>query len=259
MRPTILIAAALFAVPAPCLAAKFEMAVTAGVNQNARMQDGIAAVDSYGSTSTTRLVPPDDGIKKRSSIQILVMNQGDAPFNLGPENVRAHLSDGTAVLIIGYDQLVKEEKRRRVWSAIAAGLAAGANSFNASTAGYSSGTTSFRGSSYGTVGRTPYNSTTYGTATYSGYDATAAQLAEATAQQQNQATFDRMAAQNASRMGALSANMRTTTVDPGQMFGGAVMFELPAAARKSKVDVPVTFIVTAGGEEHRFEAVLKRR
>jgi hypothetical protein len=53
--------------------------------------------------------------------------------------------------------------------------------------------------------------------------------------------------------------MRTTTVDPQQIFGGSVMFELPKTARASKTDVPMTFVVTVNGEQHSFDVVLKRR
>jgi hypothetical protein len=37
------------------------------------------------------------------------------------------------------------------------------------------------------------------------------------------------------------------------------MFEPPKAARGSKSDVSMTFVVTINGEEHKFDAVLKRR
>jgi hypothetical protein len=60
-------------------------------------------------------------------------------------------------------------------------------------------------------------------------------------------------------MRALKTYMRTTTVDPQQMFGGSVTFELPKAARGSKTDLPITFVVTINGEEHKFDAVLRRR
>jgi hypothetical protein len=43
------------------------------------------------------------------------------------------------------------------------------------------------------------------------------------------------------------------------MFGGTVMFELPKAARESKTDVPINFVVTVDGEQHKFAALLKRR
>jgi acyl-CoA hydrolase len=71
--------------------------------------------------------------------------------------------------------------------------------------------------------------------------------------------FARMTEQNASKMEALKGYMRTTTVDPQQMFGGTVMFDLPKAARGSRTDIAMTFVVTINGEEHEFDAVLKRR
>jgi hypothetical protein len=43
------------------------------------------------------------------------------------------------------------------------------------------------------------------------------------------------------------------------MFGGTVMFELPKSVHKMGGDVPMSFIVTINGEEHRFDAMLKRR
>lgn len=258
-RALLALALALAALPLNAAeAAKYAMLVTPTGNQSMRMQNGAASIDSYAEGSSVRFVRTETPIKKRASIQILVMNHGEQPFNVGPENVRAQLADGTPVAIITYDQLVREEKRRRTWRAIGAGLAAAGNAMSASNAGYTSGTVSYRGSSYGSVGTTPYHSTTYGTATYSGYDQGRAQAAQAVAQEQNRQMFAGLAARNAQSMAALGENMRTTTVDPGQLFGGSVMFELPRNARSGKADVPVTFIVSAGSEEHRFEVTLQR-
>lgn len=209
------------------------------------MQNGIAAVDDSMPKSTVRVVQPDDDLKKRSSLQILVMNQSDKPFNFGPENVTATLADGTPVGIITYDQLMHEEKKRETWRAIAAGLAA-------MNSGHSYGTANYSGSTFGSVGGTGYSSFSSGTVTASTYDPGAAAI-------QNQIIFDRLASTNSASREALQANIRTTTVDPQQMFGGTVMFELPKEARASKTDVPITFVVTIDGEQHRFAAVLKRR
>lgn len=223
------------------------------------MQSDISAVDDTGASSSVRLVQAEGDLKKRGGIELLVMNHGDKPFNFGPENVTATLADGTPVTIITYEQLVHEEKKRETWRAIAVGLAAAGNSMSAANAGFYSGTATYSGSSFGSFGTTPYSATTFGTATYSGYNAGQAQLAQSAANLQNQANFDRMAEQNAANMQALKAYMRTTTVDPQQMFGGSVTFELPKQARDSRVDVPVTFVVTINGEEHKFDAVLRRR
>lgn len=259
MRLVILTAlgTALFASPAT--AAKFRMQLSAGPQQIARMQSGVAAVDDTRTTSSVRLIQPEDDLKRRGQIQVLVMNQGDRPFNFGPENVTAKLADGTPVAIITYDQLVHEEKRREMWAAIAAGLGAAANSMSAANAGYYSGTAAYSGSSFGAIGSTPYSSSTFGTATISGYNYGAAQAAQSAANAQNEANFARLTEQSAANRQALKAYMRTTTVDPQQMFGGSVTFELPKTAFQTKADVPLTFVVTINGEEHKFDTILRRR
>lgn len=259
MRRVVFSAMAIALVSSPALASKFNMQLTPGPQQVARMQDGVAAVDDSSAVSSVRLIQDDDEIKKRGSIELLVMNQGDKPFNFGTENVTAKLADGTPVTIITYERLVHEEKVRETWAAIAAGLAAAGNSMSAANSGYYSGTVHYSGNTFGSFGGTPYNSSTFGSATVSGYNYGAAQAAQSAANAQNAAMFDRMAENNAASMQALKAYMRTTTVDPQQMFGGTVTFELPKEARESKADVPLTFVVTINGEEHKFNALLKRR
>jgi hypothetical protein len=239
--------------------AKFTMQLSAAPSQIARMESGVAAVDDTTPGSSVRLVQSENDLKKRGSIGVIVMNHGDRPFTFGPENISAKLADGTPVAIITYEQLVHEEKRRQMWAALAAGLAAAGNSMSASSAGYYSGYGTYHGSTYGSFGSTPFSSSTTGSVMVSGYDYGAAQAAQSAANAQNQATFARMTEQNAANMKALKSYMRTTTVDPQQMFGGSVTIELPKETRNSKADVPVTFVVTINGEEHTFNAVLKRR
>jgi hypothetical protein len=142
---------------------------------------------------------------------------------------------------------------------IAVGLAAAGNNMNAAQAGYYSGTVTYNASTFGTFGATPYNSSTFGTATVSGYNAGQAAAARSVANEQNQANFARMAEQNAANMEALKAYMRTTTVDPQQMFGGSVTFELPKSVHQGSGDLPMTFVVAINGEEHKFNALLRRR
>lgn len=237
--------AALLALASPAAATRFGFQLVPSPQQASRMQNGIAAVDDSLPRSTVRVVQPDDDLKKRSSLQILVMNQGDKAFNFGPENVTATLSDGTPVPIITYDQLMHEEKKRETWRAVAAGLAA-------MNSGHSYGTANYSGSTFGSFGSTHYSGYSSGTASVTTYNPGAAAV-------ENQVIFDRLASTNAASREELQANIRTTTVDPQQMFGGTVMFELPKEARASKTDVPVTFVVTIDGEQHRFAAILKRR
>ena len=249
----------LLALASPATAAKFTMQLIAAPEQQSRMQGGVAAVDGSSAGSSVRLVQAEGDLKKRGSIAVLVMNQADKPFDFGPENVTATLADGTAVEIITYERLVREEKKRQTWAAVAAGLAAAGNSMSAANSGYYSSTATYSGSTFGTFGNTPYNSRSSGMAHISGYNSAQAQRAQSVANAQNQASFARLVEQNASSMQELKAYMRTTTVDPQQMFGGSVIFELPKTVHKAKGDVPIAFAVTVNGEAHKFDAVLKRR
>jgi hypothetical protein len=179
------------------------------------------------------------------------MNHDVTGFNFGPENVRAQLADGTVVPIITYDQLRREEKKRQTWAAIAAGLGAVGNAMSAANAGYYSG----HSYSSGRVGSTTYS----GRTTYSGYNAGVAHIAQANASMQNQMMFAQMSENNSARMNALKDNIRTTTIDPNDLAGGAIVFELPKGRRSSKTPIPVKFSIEAGGETRVFDVVLTQR
>lgn len=254
MKRVVIIATAL-ACASPAVAGKFDMQLQAGPEQSLRLQNGLGAVDSHAPKSSARLIQHEGAIKKRGTIQLLVMNHGDTPFNVGPENLVVRTADGTAIEVVTYERLRKEEKKRQFWSAVATGLAAAGNNMNAANAGTSYGSGSFRGSTYGTFG----NSTTSGTANWTNYNGGAAYVAQAHANEQNQRMFGNMADQNAARMEALGANLRTTTVDPQDMFGGQIVFELPKEVRGSKEPVAVTFVVTLGDEVHEIPAILQPR
>lgn len=235
----------------PAIAAKLYVDVSPNGKQVARYEGGVRAIASSLDKSSIRFVPSELPVKKRGQIQVVVMNHDMTPFNFGPENVRAHLADGTVVPIITYDQLRREEKKRQTWAAIAAGLGAVGNAMSAANAGHYSG----HSFSSGRVGSTSYS----GRTSFSGYNAGVAHLAQANASMQNQMMFSQMSENNAARMNALKENIRTTTVDPENMVGGAIVFEIPKASRSSKAPIPVKFSVDAGGETHVFDVVLARK
>jgi hypothetical protein len=115
----------------PAIAAKMYVGVTPNGKQVERYEGGVRAIASSMDKSSIRFVPSELPVKKRGEIQLVIMNHDMAAFNFGPENVRAHLADGTVVPIITYEQLRREEKKRQTWAAIAAGLGAVANSMSA--------------------------------------------------------------------------------------------------------------------------------
>ena len=239
MRAILAIALAATAVsPTSALAAKLRLDLTASADQRTRMDNGIEAVDADLPGSSVRILESEEPVRKRGVLLIYVLNAGGEPVNFGPENVTIESEAGEAFEVIPYDTLVKEEKNRQMWAAIATGLAAASNSYNASTSATSYG--SFN--AYGSGGWSRGN--------YSTYNPAAASMATSLANTQNQQSFDRLATNRVASMEALKVNMRTTTVDPGKDFGGQVTFELPKALRSSKVPVPLRIKVRMGAEEH---------
>jgi hypothetical protein len=189
---------------------------------------------------------------------VYFLNNGSEAFNVGPENLTAKLADGTPVEIISYDQLAREEKRKQGWARFGAALAAAGNGANAGYAGNTYGTATYSNNTNGNVAGYSYQSQTTGTATYSGYDATAAAIAQQTAQRQNEITMSRLQERVAAGNAALAQNLRTTTVDPNIAFGGLVMFEIPAKARKSKDPLELSFTIGAGSDQHVIKAIVQK-
>lgn len=232
----------------PASAEKLYIGVKPSGSQVERFEGGIRAIASSLTSSSVRFVPSEVPVKKRGQIQLVVMNHNKTPFNFGPENVHATLVDGTVVPIITYDQLRREEKKRQTWAAIATGLGAMGNAMSVANAGHYSG----NAYSYGRVGSTSYSGTTH----FSGYNAGVANIAQANASMQNQMMFSQLSQNNAARMNALKENIRTTTIDPEDIAGGAIVFEMPKGVKLPKGQVPLKFSVDAGGETHSFDVYL---
>lgn len=247
MRSTWILAAILLATGTGANAAKQYLNVQAEPEQQSRMDSGVEMVESDLPTTSARIFEPEVKVEKRLAIQVMVFNASGEPFNFGPENVTAETAGGEAVAVIPYEKLVKEEKGRRTWAAIGLALGAMGNSLNAANAGYSHGTVN----AFGSGG--------WGTANYSAYNAGQAYAAQSLANTQNQIATARFQENSAASMEALKANLRTTTVDPGETFGGQLMLEMPKAARKSKEPVDVLIHMALGGETHTFHAQLIRR
>lgn len=226
-------------------AKKYKVDLTAGSEQQSRMNNGIESIDSNLASSSVRIYEIEETFKKRGKLQIYILNAGENSLNFGPENVSIETEDGKPVAVVPYETLLKEEQNRQKWRAFAAGLAAASNSINAANSGYS----------YGTVNA--YGSGGWVSGNYSTYNPAAASLATNVANQQNQQMFDRLALNNAVAMEALQINMRTSTVDPEKDFGGQVSFELPKQLRSSKKPSPIVLKVRVGEEEHVFRAMLQ--
>lgn len=129
----------------------------------------------------------------------------------------------------------------------------------AGQAGYSYGTATYSGNTYGTFGSSPFHANSFGTGTYSGYDAGAAYAAQSQANTANAQQFAALRMQQEAQRDQIAQVMKTTTVDPGQVFGGVVQYMIPDAVRSSKAPVPIIIEVATADEVHTFHVTLAKR
>src|SRR5688572_9278737 len=105
--------------PAQVMAAKFKLDLAAQDGQVSRMDSGVEAVDSDLPTSSVRVFETEENVKKRGLLTLYALNAGERPVNLGSENVSLETIDGTQIAVIPYEKLLKEEKNRQMWAAVA--------------------------------------------------------------------------------------------------------------------------------------------
>lgn len=106
----------------PANAAEYVLDVSAKAEQASRFEDGREAVDDATPTSSVRVLEPRQQTPKQSGFRVYVMNNSGKPFNFGPENVIVKLQDGTNVAMLTYQDLMKQQKRREAWQAVAVGF-----------------------------------------------------------------------------------------------------------------------------------------
>lgn len=118
--------------------------------------------------------------------------------------------------VVTYEMLANEEKSRQIAAAILTGVAAGANAYGASRAGYGN-----------------YSATTYGprgtsvtTGTF--YNPTAAAIAQGNATAQNEAMISATIERGQMNMAALEQNvLKDNTLMPGEWVGGQLHLSPP--------------------------------
>ena len=167
-------------------------------------------------------------------------NQSNENTNLGTESISAD-SNGKALRVFTHDELAKKIKSAAMWQGIAmaagAGLRAGAATQPAQTT--YGGTFSGNGSSTG-----PYYGDYFGHATTT--DPAQQALAQSAINADARAQGAGLRAEQNDKLAALQRILRTTTVQPGQIYGGIVELARPSAS--SVMNVRVNF----AGENHVF-------
>jgi hypothetical protein len=223
------------------LAATLLFASQANSAVKVRFYKGRPTYISITQSSVVQIAPPPASKDKQPAIAVIVLNRSDRAASIGYENVTIRTVTGTPAQLVTYEELQRKARQRAGWATFFAILAAGANSYAAQQSAYGTG----YGSAYTS---TPYGGihTTYATSYYSPI---AGQLALDRAEAQNGDMFRAISNQLDATMARLDgAVLRTTTIDPGDSFGGAVVVKLPKGAKLSDLVVSVSF----RGEIHEF-------
>lgn len=204
---------------------------------------------------------------QRGLVNLAVKNGAGKPFNIGPENVQV-VADGKALKVFSHEDITREIKAQATAAAFAVALAGAgqvmAASMPATTTTY--GTTSNYGNFSGTArpaygGYNPinYSGNYSGWGTYSGTSTTYNPAATAGAMAAiNANTTQQVGMINQNRAAAMqdaSSMLKTTTVPPGQIYGGNIVFKLPSAPGKNPKTLQVT--VFTPNDTHQFNVLYK--
>jgi hypothetical protein len=182
--------------------------------QQSLVRDGQSALISKRKNSIVLIRPAARefriGGRPVSVIGITNLTRGPLEFRVSNVNVAQTVNGQTTALnVVTYEQLVTEERNRQIVAAVATGLAAGANSYSASRAGYYSSSSTVSGP------RGTYNVTT------TGYSPTAAAIAQSNANAQNEAMIASTIEQGQQNLSALERGvMKDNTLLPGEWYGG---------------------------------------
>src|SRR3954471_11871335 len=203
--------------------------------QQAMMRDGQPALVSRQKNSLVLVRPASRQLQAngRPVFVVGINNIGKQPTEFQVAQVEAIQHVGASdygMQIVTFEMLQQEEKNRQVAMAILSGVAAGANAYSASRAGYGTYTTP--------SGRTG-----------SFYSPTAAAIAQGNAAAQNEAMVAATIENGQRNMAALEQTViKDNTLMPGEWYGGQLHLAPPtgqAGAQKT-----YTIVITVGTDRH---------
>lgn len=175
------------------------------------------------------------------ALGVVAFNDSSANANLGTENVTVSTISGKPVRVFTHNQLVKEAKSAAAWQAFAVALAGAANTYAASQPT----TVNSYGSVYGSGGYANYASTT------SVYNPSNAALASSINQAQTNRSLNDISNTLESTLANLGSNiLQTTTIEPGNAYGGNVVVDKPSFEKDEAQELKV--VVNFNDETHEF-------
>lgn len=190
----------------------------------------------------------------RANFIIGVRNGGEDDIVFSTGNIAITMSGSkdraktNSLKVYSYEDLVKEEKKRQAWAALATAIGAVGDSLSAASAGYSHTYGSYSGSAYSSYGTSAYGHGTYSATTY---NPGAAQAAQNAAQTKSAAQFAQIQEEGRATLQALASTiLKKQTIFPGEWHGGVVKVRMPRVRK-----APTEFVVkiNVDGEEHLFQ------
>jgi hypothetical protein len=224
-----------------CTTTDYSVTPTTDAGGIVSYERGIATVASEQEHTAVKVTPLGFTPRGRIRLGIAALNKGAAPLNLGYENVDVVDVSGIALHKLDKAELVRIAKRQAEWAEVAVALAGAAAAYGNSQSAYST--------TYGNVGGTTFSARTYN-------PGLANALNDQNAEQTGRSLRDIDAG-----LGQVIANLNgsileTTTIAPGQSFGGEIIVDPPKALHGAKVAQPISVRVTLGGEVHAFKFLI---
>jgi hypothetical protein len=210
-----------------------------GPNQQAMMRDGQPALVSRQKNSIVLVRPASRQLQAggRPVFVVGINNISRAPIDFRMDQIQVNqIVNGQEypMTVVTYEMLVQEEKSRQVAAAILTGVAAAANSYSASRAGYGTYTTP-----RGHVG--------------SFYSPTAAAIAQGNANAQNEAMISTTIEQGQVNMAQLErAVIKDNTLMPGEWYGGQLHLSPPVNPPPGN-QKNYSIVITIGADRHVIE------
>jgi hypothetical protein len=213
--------------------------------QEALIRDGQAALISRRQNSIVMIRPASRQFQTgaRPIYVVGIYNLSGRPINFLMSNVQVAQmvnQQTVEIKVFTFEELATEERNRQIAVAIVGGLAAGANAYSASRAGY--------------YNRTSTVSTPRGTYQVhtTGYSPTANAIAQSNAAAQNDAMISGIVEQGQQNMAALEQGIiKDNTLLPGEWYGGQL--HLQPLSREGEDAKQYSIALLVGTERHEID------
>lgn len=223
--------------------------------QQVRYERGVATTYSIGGRAALRITPVRTEFRERPVFRLAISNVGERSFNIGAEHITIASPDDD-VHVYTYHQIARERRNAAAWSQFFNAMQLGVDTYNAHEASHST---------------TNYQSTTSGSRSFVANNGVSGYRVESRSTTGRSVTYDpgmqailtaqaRMGyeAREASIERALDDQisdlrmtyLQTTTVDPGETFGGLFVIDKPELGERHGETIAVS--VDIRGERHTF-------